>query len=172
MTTIAARAATLIATNLGDGLIHPGNTEHKPRQIPLPAFRTAGMPPPLTAHVVAAAQLIGEALVHLLHRHGIDLIEHTELERLRNIDPNQPPPATISIDCPHGHPILLVAARPHVRLHTNQLISCQHEDQWPTPSSPTTAKRSSTTPSTTSAANAPPKPSPNSSTPTPKTDLG
>jgi hypothetical protein len=127
------RAAQLIADNLAGGLIHPGDGNgQKPVAIPLPPFRTAGMPPALTQHLTTTARMLGEAIVHLLRRHGIELIDAAELEKLRALDPKQPPPKTVTVECPHGHPLLEIVPRPTIRLRSTQLRSlisaarCKH----------------------------------------------
>lgn len=87
--------AQLIADNLGSGLPHPGkqDTGEKPRRIPLPAFRTAGMDPHMREHAENTAKVIGEAVVHLIESpapHGADsvIIKRDQLAQLKASDAN------------------------------------------------------------------------------------
>jgi hypothetical protein len=76
---ISQAAAALIAENLGKGLPHPGNpaANQPPTRVPMPGFRVASLPQEMAKAVNAAAQLIGEATIHLLHTAGYQLV-HTD----------------------------------------------------------------------------------------------
>jgi hypothetical protein len=129
--TTHTKAAQLIADNLS-ALPHPGTDEQARAAVSLRAFRTTGMPPQMTTHIKAATKLIGESVVHLLRTNGIELIDAGELERLRATDPNQPPPRSVSLQCPHGHTLIEIVPRPTIRLRTTQLralvtaAKCKH----------------------------------------------
>lgn len=93
-------AATLIAQGLRDGLVHPGDGTTKPIALPLPAFRTTGMPPELAEQVDKTTTLIAEAIIALIEQHTA-MIDKTELAALRTaaeLAEAQPSP-TIAVHC-------------------------------------------------------------------------
>jgi hypothetical protein len=132
---VSSHAADIITNALtGKGLTHPGNPEQKqpPTTIPLP-FRTTGMPPQLAQQVQTTTRLLAEAIVHLLETEGhLTLIPTTELDQLRETAAEPYTGPTVAIYCPHGQPVLEIAARPHIRLHAAQLAAlteaaqCRH----------------------------------------------
>jgi hypothetical protein len=84
--------AQLIATNLATGLPHPGENGSKPFSIPLPAFRTVGMPKDMAENAQKTASLLGESIVHLIECNGCEIVDKTELEQLRApADPQRTP---------------------------------------------------------------------------------
>lgn len=79
-------AAQLIASHLPTGLPHPGNPAENrpPTLIPLPGFRTAGMPDDMAKAVTATAQLIGEAIINLLETDGhYELVDASQAQQRR-----------------------------------------------------------------------------------------
>ncbi|MGV0634479.1 hypothetical protein ABQE69_09110 [Mycolicibacillus trivialis] len=79
----------LIATNLAQGLVHPG--DGKPIALPLPMFQTAAIPPDMAREFADQAglpdaniaKLTAEAIVHLLGQNGYTVIDQAELDQLR-----------------------------------------------------------------------------------------
>lgn len=91
------RAADHIATQLREGLTHPG--DGKPFVLPMPMFRTTGMPAEQLEHYAKQAglphgdmaKLAGEAIVHTLENDGKTIIDDGELNALRARADAQPP---------------------------------------------------------------------------------
>lgn len=87
-------AVDIIAQALTSSLHHPGDDKTAPVVIPLPMFRTNGIPPEAAAHFAQEAglphaniaQLTAEAIVHTLQAAGKDVIDTAELSRLRQAD--------------------------------------------------------------------------------------
>jgi hypothetical protein len=135
---VNVRAAQLITESLTAGsLAHPGNPndpEQGPVAIPLPAFRTTGMPKELANTITATAQFVGEAIVHKLTSSGITMSYTEELDKLHeeNALLQGVTPPTTTICCPHGQPVLEVACRRSVQLSASQLAhvvknaGCEH----------------------------------------------
>lgn len=79
----------LIATNLAQGLVHPG--DGKPVALPLPMFQTSAIPPEMAEEFANQAglptaditKLTAEAIVHLLEQNGLTIIDQAELDQLR-----------------------------------------------------------------------------------------
>lgn len=79
-------AAQLIAKHLPTGLPHPGNPAENrpPTLIPLPGFRTTGLPDDMAKAVNATALFLGEAIVNLLETEGhYELVDATNAEQRR-----------------------------------------------------------------------------------------
>src|ERR1700754_4891952 len=89
------RAVTLIAERLSNGVLHPGDpSKDLPAKmlLPMPGFKPSGMSDEMAAHFAAeaglppdndAAQMYAEALVASLDAEGLDIIDRSELGRLR-----------------------------------------------------------------------------------------
>jgi hypothetical protein len=93
VTDIDARVAETITRGLRTGLVHPGDGKDRPAvAIPIPAFRTASMPPEMAEHVDKTAGLIAEAIVHLIHQSGFDI---QDAEAPRPV----PPEGTVAVYC-------------------------------------------------------------------------
>lgn len=79
----------LIAQHLATGLVHPG--DGKPVALPLPMFQTSAIPPEMADEFANQAglpssditKLTAEAIVHLLERNGLTILDSTELQQLR-----------------------------------------------------------------------------------------
>lgn len=90
-----------VAHALAEGaLVHPGTDQTGPIPLPLPMFRTTGMPTEQANHFAQQAglphgdiaTLVGEALVHTIETDGDhELISKTELAQLRAIAANTKP---------------------------------------------------------------------------------
>jgi len=97
-----ARAATLIAEALRDGLIHPGKPEtgQPSVAIPLP-FRTTGMPPEMKRNVDATVHLMAEAIVHHLETHRQTIVDAGAFEQLQlDAAPADPDPqGVVTVHC-------------------------------------------------------------------------
>jgi hypothetical protein len=92
--------ASLIAKHLSSGLPHPGNPSNGQPAIliPLPMFRTDGMPPSMVEQISVTAKLVGEAIVNLIETGtGSELVEKTDLEQLRAPPEDQPMPVECSV---------------------------------------------------------------------------
>lgn len=79
-------AAHLIAERLPTGLPHPGNPAENrpPTLIPMPGFRTTGLPDDMAKAVNATALFIGEAIVNLLETDGnLELVDATNAHQRR-----------------------------------------------------------------------------------------
>ena len=83
--------ATLFATTLRDNPIHPGDGKSGPIPIPMPWFRSSGIPSDQAEAFAKEAgvpsmdiaQLAGEVLVHALDNDAKTVIDNAELEALR-----------------------------------------------------------------------------------------
>lgn len=96
--------AQLIADHLHTGLPHPGDGQ-QPVTLPMPAFRTTGMPPQLAEQITATRRMLGEAVVYLIETAGNStIITNTELETMTAAtqEPGTPQPITCTL-C--GNPI-------------------------------------------------------------------
>jgi hypothetical protein len=94
------RVAELIAQRMPTGLPHPGNreTNQPPILIPLPAFRTTGMPAEMADQISNTTTLIGEAIVNLIETEGdSEIIGRAELDGLRAAE--QRPGAPLAVLC-------------------------------------------------------------------------
>jgi hypothetical protein len=124
-------AADIIAKALEEGLIHPGNPLKKqpPTAIPMPMFRTMGMPEQMVRTVRATTRMMAEAIVHDLQADGrLRLVTGNEADEERHEAANNEQPAgmdipRMTIACPHGKPVLEVVPRPYVRLRADQLAA-------------------------------------------------
>lgn len=125
------QAAHLVADQLRDGVIHPGDDQHAPFAIPLP-FKTRGKPPELADQMRKATHLLSEAIVNAITSGGIALIYADELNELRENQHDTPPPPSITVTCPHDRPLLELVPRTRIRLHQAQMehlaktAQCQH----------------------------------------------
>lgn len=87
------KAADLIAEHLPKGLVVPASEDgtRKATPIPIPGLSQLGMVPEQAAAFAAEAglpdndapALIGEAIVDLLERNGLELVDRAELEALK-----------------------------------------------------------------------------------------
>lgn len=89
-----------IARALAEGaLVHPGTDKTGPIPLPLPMFRTTGMPAEQADHFAQqaglphgdVAKLVGEALVHTIETSDQEIVSKAELARLRALDANTKP---------------------------------------------------------------------------------
>src|SRR6185312_10975227 len=95
------RIAQLIAQHLPAGIPHPGDPDNHqpPVMVPLPAFRTAGMPEDMAERVNNTARLISEGIVHLMETAGqSEIVPRAELAELRvaEVPDGQPTPILCS----------------------------------------------------------------------------
>lgn len=91
--------ASLIAKHLSTGLPHPGNPDNGQPAIllPLPSFRTDGLPPSMVEQIEATAMLIGQAIVHLIESGtNTEMVDKAELEQLRAPPKGHPMPVECS----------------------------------------------------------------------------
>lgn len=91
--------AQLIADRLPAGLQHPGNPDanQPPFTVPLPGFRTTGMPTEHADAVNGTAKLLGEAIVETIESAGNTIIPSTDLEQLKAAD--QQPGEAVPVLC-------------------------------------------------------------------------
>lgn len=81
----------IIAADLAQGIVHPGDGRTGPIVLPLPMFRTANIPPQAAQHFAQQAglphpdiaRLTAEAIVHTVETKGWAHIQQNELEKLR-----------------------------------------------------------------------------------------
>jgi hypothetical protein len=104
--------AQLIAQHLPAGLPHPGDptTNQPPISIPLPAFRTTGMPSEMAETINNTTGLIAEAIVNLIETVGeSEIVSKAELAKLRvaDVPKGQPTPIMCSA-CRSPNPMLWV----------------------------------------------------------------
>lgn len=109
---VDVRAAELITQGLRTGLVHPGDkSKDQPSvAIPIPAFRTASMPPEMAEHVDSMARLIGEAVVHLLTSSGISLVDSLEAA----VEHPTPPEGTVALWCRCQQPLTRIPVKDQV----------------------------------------------------------
>lgn len=90
----------LLARSLADGLTHHG--DGKPFVLPLPTFRTSGIPPEMAQHFAAeaglpstdVAKLTAEAIVHTIETNGdSEIVPKAEINALRAQAAGVEPPA-------------------------------------------------------------------------------
>lgn len=92
--------ASLIAKHLSTGLPHPGNPANGQPAIliPLPMFRTDGMPPSVADQIETTAKLVAEAIVNLIETGtGSELVAKADLEQLRAPPEDQPMPVLCNV---------------------------------------------------------------------------
>lgn len=80
------KIAELLASRLGEGMSHPGNPDkgQPPTLIPLPGFRTTGLPEEQAKAYQGAAQAFGEAVVFTIETDGeSEIVPKSELAQLR-----------------------------------------------------------------------------------------
>lgn len=97
---VEARVAELITKGLREGLVHPGNpdTDQPSVAIPIPAFRTASMPPEMSEHVTTTARLIGEAIVHQIKSEAT-LVPNDEYAKLTGTEHPPVPDGRVVVYC-------------------------------------------------------------------------
>ncbi|AXN50956.1 hypothetical protein DSM43518_02038 [Mycobacterium marinum] len=102
----------IVTKGLAGGLIHPGDDKTKAFPLPLPTFRTAGMPKEMAQHFAEEAglphpdiaKLTAEALDNLLEQQGKSVVDTAELTRLRKLDADWEPrrKRTVALTCNCG----------------------------------------------------------------------
>lgn len=123
--------AALISEHLIKGLIHPGDPDDNrpPAPIVLPPFRTVGMEPQMRELAEKTADLLAEAIVHLIETEGnTDLISREEQARAIATARPVEPARTVALHCrcdssfTNPLAILTVTDSPHVVINGKQLI--------------------------------------------------
>lgn len=116
--------ATLIATQLRNGITHPGDDTQPPHTIHLPAFRTTGMPPQLAEHVNTTTQHFAQAILHAITQAGYRITNTPE--------PDNDPTTPTTLTCRRCNTPLATFTRTTIdggqlitHLH-NKAVQCPH----------------------------------------------
>lgn len=107
--------AEVITKGLREGLVHPGDaSKDQPSvAIPIPAFRTASMPPEMAEHVTTTARLIGEAIVHQI-RSEATLVPNDEYKKLTGTEYPPVPDGRVVVYCRCQQPLTRLVTRNNV----------------------------------------------------------
>ncbi len=101
-------AVDLIRQALATGVIHPGDDKTEPFALPaLPAYQLAKLPPEQAEHFAHEAGLpstdfallTAEALEHTLRGAGYELVNSTELGRLRSLGAEADAAREVTLEC-------------------------------------------------------------------------
>lgn len=112
---VEARVAGVITRGLREGLVHPGDPSKNQAEvgIPLPPFKTAGMPPEMTEHVETMANLMGEAIAHLIASE-VALVDKDEYAKLTGTEHPPMPDGRVMVYCRCGNPLVRMSTKNNV----------------------------------------------------------
>lgn len=119
----------LISNGLTTGLPHPGDPSDgsQPHAIVLPVFNTVGQPPEVVEQVAGMARSLAEAIVFLIKKEGLSVVETEELDSLRSDHEPTKEQRIVSVHCRcnAADPLLLLSVTnsPKVTIDGRSLLS-------------------------------------------------